>query len=447
MTRARHLTAVPSEGSAEVAVSEAIAGYLRWLASKRGRSGRITSPRTVRSYTAALPVAFAGIGSVAELATETGAERLRMNLRTAWGEAAPATFNARRAAVASALDYFRREEWLPAGIDPLGGLGREHEPRTEGRVRDRGAIERLITSRTRPLQDRALFSLLYSSAARCEEVLRLDVSDLDRANRRARTIRKGSKADELMYDTRTARLLGQLLGKRSAGPLFLSDRTPRDGTVNTADIDPVSGLRRLTYRTAARRLEQATGGWAPHDLRHSRLTHAGEDGATEADLMNLSGHEDRRTLQRYLAPSKEGTHRRLDQLDVHRGTWTLDAGDIAARLAAHEADQPAAPALQQHEPGDTPTGAEPAEPVADGPRAAGPSERIDLDTVTTERNPVTGTSRVLATSQSGEHVLVGFLDRQGKQWHVQTPHLTRISGHWHTKNDALLRLVEPHAGG
>jgi integrase/recombinase XerC len=38
--------------------------------------------------------------------------------------------------------------------------------------------------------------------------------------------------------------------------------------------------------------------------------------------MNLSGHEDRRTLQRYLKPSKEGKRRRLDGLDAQRGAWT-----------------------------------------------------------------------------------------------------------------------------
>lgn len=194
----------------------------------------------------------------------------------------------------------------------------------------------MIASKTRPLQDRALYSLLYSTAARCEEVLRLDIEDLDRPNRRARTIRKGGDPDELMYDTRTARLLGQLIGKRTTGPLFLSDRIPRDGTVPAADIDPESGRRRMTYRTAARRLAAATGGWTPHDLRHSRLTHAGEDGATEADLMNLSGHRDRRTLQRYLRPSKEGTHRRLDDLDAQRGVWVPDTDAIRSKITKEE---------------------------------------------------------------------------------------------------------------
>ncbi|MGW3472296.1 hypothetical protein ACWDKQ_28380 [Saccharopolyspora sp. NPDC000995] len=72
-----------------------------------------------------------------------------------------------------------------------------------------------------------------------------------------------------------------------------------------------------------------------HDLRHSRLTHAGEDGATEADLMNLSGHEDRRTLQRYLKLSKEGTHRRPDEIDAQRGTWAPSAEELAARMTTH----------------------------------------------------------------------------------------------------------------
>jgi integrase/recombinase XerC len=88
----------------------------------------------------------------------------------------------------------------------------------------------------------------------------------------------------------------------------------------------------MTYRTGERHLGAATGGWDVHDLLHSRLTHAGEDRATEADLMNLSGHEDRRTLQRYLKPSKEGTHRRLDGLDTQRGTWTPSADELDTRM-------------------------------------------------------------------------------------------------------------------
>jgi integrase/recombinase XerC len=49
--------------------------------------------------------------------------------------------------------------------------------------------------------------------------------------------------------------------------------------------------------------------------------------------MNLSGHEDRRTLQGYLKPSKEGTHRRLDGIDAQRSAWTPSADELAARMA------------------------------------------------------------------------------------------------------------------
>ncbi|MGC7103038.1 tyrosine-type recombinase/integrase [Amycolatopsis lurida] len=237
------------------------------------------------------------------------------------GGKAPATFNAKRAAVASALAYFGEQGWLDEPAVALAGLTREHEPKPDDtRVRDRKQIDRLITDKRRPLQDRTLWSMLYATAARAEEVLRLDLADLDLANRRARTIRKGGKADELLYDVRTAGMLGQLLGRRTSGPIFLSTRVAPDAsTVLARDVDPVSRRRRMTYRTAERHLGAATGGWDLHDLRHSRLTHLGEDGATEADLMNLSGHEDRRALQRYLKPSKEGTHRRLDDLDARRG--------------------------------------------------------------------------------------------------------------------------------
>ncbi|MGI8310982.1 hypothetical protein [Saccharopolyspora hattusasensis] len=51
--------------------------------------------------------------------------------------------------------------------------------------------------------------------------------------------------------------------------------------------------------------------------------------------MKLSGREDRRTLQRYLKPSKESTHQRLDEIDAQRGTWTPSAEELAARMATH----------------------------------------------------------------------------------------------------------------
>ncbi|MFI0425156.1 tyrosine-type recombinase/integrase [Spongiactinospora sp. 9N601] len=46
----------------------------------------------------------------------------------------------------------------------------------------------------------------------------------------------------------------------------------------------------------------APGGWTLHQLRHSRLTHLGEDGWSAAMLMGLSGHTNLRSLGIYTTP-------------------------------------------------------------------------------------------------------------------------------------------------
>jgi integrase/recombinase XerC len=174
-----------------VPTAEALASFLRHLANRRGRSGRITSPETVRSYTSAVTIAFAGIEHVEDLVVEHlagdertgGRERLHANIRTAWGASAPATFNAKRAAVSSALAYFQTQDWITDTAGVVAGLDHEHQPKpTDNRVRTREQIDRLITDKRQPLEDRTLWSMLYSTAARAEEVLGLDVTDLDRAS-------------------------------------------------------------------------------------------------------------------------------------------------------------------------------------------------------------------------------------------------------------------------
>ncbi|WP_159850786.1 site-specific integrase [Nocardia sp. CY41] len=333
MTPTRRLIPVPMV-SAAIPTVAALGQYLRWLASHRGRSGSVTSPETVRAYISALPIAFAGIANLAEL-DGSGRDRLHRNIRTAWEHRGPATFNAKRAAVASALNCSQAQQWVGDAAVVLDGLRREHQPKPDAhRVSFREAIDRLIADKRWPLEDRTLWAMLYAVAACAEEVLRLDLTDLDRPSRRARTRRKGGKTVELLYDIRTARLLGQLLTGRGSGPIFLSRTALDDGTVPVCDIDPGTRRRRMSYRTADPHLCAATGGWDLHDLRHSRLAHVGEDGATDTDLMNLSGHEDRRTLQRYLTPSKDGTHRRLDDIDARRAIWTPGPDELAMRLTA-----------------------------------------------------------------------------------------------------------------
>ena len=85
--------------------------------------------------------------------------------------------------------------------------------------------------------------------------------------------------------------------------MFLTDRRARV-ELPTGDLDPASGRARLSYRRAAECFEQATekmpgGPWELHQLRHSALTHAAEDGANTSTLLTYSGHTSIASLARY----------------------------------------------------------------------------------------------------------------------------------------------------
>lgn len=114
--------------------------------------------------------------------------------------------------------------------------------------------------------------------------------------------RKDGAADIVVWRTGTARLLPRLLKGRKTGPLFLTDRRARV-QLPPGDIDPDSGRARLSYRQAAALFKAATGDmpggpWTLHQLRHSALTHAAEEGASTSTLLAYSGHTSVASLAR-----------------------------------------------------------------------------------------------------------------------------------------------------
>ena len=136
-------------------------------------------------------------------------------------------------------------------------------------------------------------------------MLLLDVPDLELANRRAVVTRKGGARDVIVWQTGTARLLAG----RKTGPVFLTDRKAKP-SVALVDVDRTTGRARLSYRRAAEVFEQHTAGlpggpFTLHQLRHSGLTHAAEDGASTPMLMALSGHTSVRSLAKHARVSAE----------------------------------------------------------------------------------------------------------------------------------------------
>jgi integrase/recombinase XerD len=269
----------------------------------------------------------AAAADIAGLDTPPGAGALAVAFTAAFSALAPATRARHLAALRSALAWWRERGWL-AG-DPTAGWPRPKIPVDATRALTRAqvaAIWRLDV----PLREKALWRMLYETAARAEEILGLDVEDLQLPDKRARVISKGGMTEWVHWQTGTALLLPRLLGGRRRGPLFLASRKPARA-VATADLCPVTGRARLSYRRAAELFEQATrplahpgvppaglsglNGWTLHQLRHSMLTHEAENGTSTPTLLARSRHASVRSLERYARPGPEAVARHVAATD------------------------------------------------------------------------------------------------------------------------------------
>ncbi len=291
-----------SRGAAAPAVGEAVAAYLATL-------GHPETAGTRRVYASTLRLLRDHLGAeaaVADLDSPEAAARLADWFTGRWGQSAPATFNRNLDAVRSALGYWRDQGWV-AG-DPTRGVRRRARAPDRTRALSRAVVEELLAREDVGLRERVLWRMLYETAARASEVLALDVEDLDLRNRCARVRRKGGAVDLIVWQTATARLLPRLLKGRTAGPVFLTDRRARV-ELPPSDLDPASGRARLSYRRAAELFSAAAGGATLHQLRHSALTHAAEDGANTSTLLSYSGHTSIASLARYARVSPEALAR------------------------------------------------------------------------------------------------------------------------------------------
>jgi integrase/recombinase XerC/integrase/recombinase XerD len=232
-----------------------------------------------------------------------------------WGTRAPGTWNVSLTALRSACSYWADQGWITD--DPTVLLRPRRRAADRSRALSRADIEALLTREDIALRERVLWRMLYETAARSAEVLRLDVEDLDLPNRKAKVRRKGGAIDVIVWQTGTARLLPRLIKGRKSGPLFLTDRRARV-ELPPGDIDPASGRARLSYRQAEQLFKDAAAGATLHQLRHSALTHDAEDGASTPMLMAKSGHTSVASLARYARPSAEALARWQAQRDPAR---------------------------------------------------------------------------------------------------------------------------------
>jgi integrase len=252
---------------------------------------------------------------VAVLDKTPTAEQLAGWFHRRYDHTAPATRVRQLAILRSACAFWRQRAWL--ATDPTTGLERPPVPLDRTRALTREQIASLWRRQEVALRERALWRLLYETAARANEILSLDIDDLDLPNKRARVRSKGGQTEWVFWQTGAALLLPRLLAGRTTGPVFLADRQPTRA-VPTVDRCPLTGRARLSYRRAAESFGDATRGWTLHQLRHSALTHAAEDGTNTPILLARSRHASVRSLERYARPGPEAIARHVAEHDPAR---------------------------------------------------------------------------------------------------------------------------------
>ncbi len=132
------------------------------------------APTTERSYRQTLAVVVAALGPALRIGGLEPA-RLQEVLEQRWGKAAPATWNRQVATLRSFLSYCRRRSWL-AEATLEAKRRREHEDRT--RSIPAVELERLWRREDVALRDKALWRLLYETAARATEVLSPELGNI-----------------------------------------------------------------------------------------------------------------------------------------------------------------------------------------------------------------------------------------------------------------------------
>ena len=215
------------------------------------------------------------------------------------GKEVPGDLESRLAASRVLTGYCQRQGWIEH--DPTTSLERRRTPRDETRAIPFAALDALWSRAHIGLREKALWRMLYATAARASEVLALDVEDLDVGRKRAAISGKGGHREIIVWDAATARLLPRYLAGRRRRPLFVTTGLPN---IVPAELDrSPDGRGRLSYQRAWSLFREASGGqWTLHQLRHSALTHLGEDGVSAPLLMAKSRHRDLRTLSRYVRP-------------------------------------------------------------------------------------------------------------------------------------------------
>ena len=284
-----------------------------WLALK-------PSPHTQRAYARAVQDfrAWSGPTPLAAV-TVTLLQAWRAQLET---RLAPASVNARLAAVKSLLAYAQRTGYLPLNVGAALAPRRVPARLAERILPERDALDLLAAAggRTQGPRNRALLLFLYYAGARLAEALGLQWRDLTRRADGATAAAlhgKGGRTRHVALPPACAAALWALQPP-AAEPEGYVFRT-RSG--RALDARAARGVVRAAARRAGLQAPVS-----PHWLRHAHASHALDRGAAVHEVQRTLGHASLATTSRYV-------HLRPDR----------SSGHALARLDPRPADDPAGP--------------------------------------------------------------------------------------------------------
>jgi integrase/recombinase XerC len=277
-------------------MSELTSAIERYLDSLRQANA---SPHTLRNYSTDLSQ-FAGYFSPPGAEPPAPAQLTYLQLREWLGglyQLGLDAISVRRklACVRSLFKFLRREGTIPTNAAKL-----VRTPKAPKRVPSVPTAEQTNTlvegvaadtlDRPHPERDLLLFELLYGCGLRISELVGLNLTDLDMAERWVLVRGKGRKERQTPYGSKAASALEKYLAVRnSADPaLFLNHLGSR-----LTD----RGARGIVKLYASLISEDSS--IHPHSLRHAYATHLLADGADLRAIQELLGHARLSTTQKY----------------------------------------------------------------------------------------------------------------------------------------------------
>jgi integrase/recombinase XerC len=220
------------------------------------------------------------------------------------GGLGPRSIQRRLSAVRTFYEFLQREGCC--NVNPAQDV---RAPKTKKRLPttlDTDQMGRLLEFRVHDslsARDKAIMELFYSSGLRLSELVGLDMSAVDLADRIVRVVGKGSKTRAVPIGRFAVDALKKWLIERSA---LL--RAVKRNEVEAQD-SPAVFIGRSGRRLSVRAVQLRVGMWArrqglsvhvhPHMFRHSFATHLLESSSDLRGVQELLGHADIGTTQVY----------------------------------------------------------------------------------------------------------------------------------------------------